>query len=136
MKLLISIFFIGFLTIHTAKAQGRNLEKFVPSKDMVSLDKENHKTTLKKGQQAYFQYSEHYSVGSYGEVIVADTTVLKVVSKVTTYERPHEEGMTGDDKALTTVVLEAVKEGKTEVVCNHNFRGKTEKSHKVKVTVK
>ena len=124
------------LALAPAIAQDRNLTKFEPTKDMVELKDVKNKIRLHVGQKAYTQYRLHSSVGIYGDVIVKDTTVLRIIDTQVAYDRPHQEGMTGDDNAVVTVVFEAIQKGKTEAIAEHKFRGQTQSKYNFKIIVK
>lgn len=125
----------SFVFFKTTLAQS-NTKEFKPTKNMVELNVLEGKASLKKGQKAYIQYTQHSSVGIDGELSISDNSLLKTIEKQSNYVNKQEKGMTGNDKATITVVLEALKAGEVTVTLTEIFRGKTEAEHTIKITIK
>ena len=136
MKTTILFFFLCIMFTTCMNAQDRNLKKFKPEKNMVALDFLKGNVTLKPGQKAYLQYTQHGSVGLGGELEIADNAIVKVVKEHTAYEKAHVKGMTGDDKATVTLVIEALEAGETDITFKKIFRGTTEEENTINITVK
>lgn len=128
---------LSLIFVHPSLAQeGWNTEKFKPEEGMVDLNTVKGKVTLKTGKKAYIQYTQHGSVGLGGQVLISNESLLKVSQTHVEQHNPYQEGMTGNDKATVTVVLEAIKKGTVNLTLNEVFRGKTEKKMSLKVSVK
>jgi hypothetical protein len=117
-------------------AQGRNLKPFKPEKNMVALDALQGKVTLKVGQKAYIQHSLHGSVGIGADLEIADATKIKIIKEHIAYEKAHRRGMTGDDAATVTLVLEALETGETSITLKKMFRGTVEEQSEILISIK
>jgi hypothetical protein len=135
MKQLFLIFILIFNLKGILMAQNRNLKPFKPEKNIVALDVLAGKAMLKVGQKAYIQYAQHGSVGIGGELTIADNTKLKIIKEHTTYQKAHKKGMTGDDAATVTLVLQALEAGSTELTLKRIFRGAVEAQNLIMITI-
>lgn len=133
-KIVISLFILlnlgGILM-----AQSRNLKPFKPEKNMVALDVLQGKATLKIGQKAYIKHALHGSVGIGGDLEIADKSKIKIIKQHTAYKKAHQVGMTGDDAATVTLVLEALEKGETTITLKKIFRGTVEEQNDIQITI-
>jgi predicted secreted protein len=130
---------LGFLLLFNfggiLMAQGRNLKPFKPEKNMLALNDLQETVTIKVGQKAYIQHSSHVSVGIGAELEIGDESKIKISKEHIKYEKAHRRGMTGDDAATVTLVLEALETGTTQIVLKNMFRRKIESEYTILITI-
>ncbi len=113
-----------------------NTTPYAPPANAVKIDYEKNKSVqLQVGQIAYFPAPVHGSVGIGANIQSTEEQILQYVDGHNTYERVQIIGMTGGDRATYTFIFQALKAGKCHVVYKKNFRGKIEKTYKIKVSV-
>ena len=93
--------------------------------------------TLRVNEKVSYSYPLHGSVGITAEYYIADENILKYIDTKVKYHHPErmKPGMTGGDSATGTFIFKAIKQGETELIIKHLFRGELEKEVKIKVTV-
>lgn len=112
-------------------------EKFKPEEAMIEINPLiSKKITLKIGQKAYYQATEHGSVGIGVGVVSKNNNILEKADTHFAYHRVQVVGMTGGDRATRTHIFEAKKAGKTKIMIREGFRGETTKKHTVKIIIK
>lgn len=112
-------------------------EKFKPEKDMIEINPlSTKKIILKIGQKAYYQASEHGSVGIGVGVISKNSKVLNKTNTHFAYQRVQVRGMTGGDQATRTHIFEAKKVGKTKLIIRESFRGEITNKYVIKIIIK
>ncbi|WP_027002545.1 hypothetical protein [Hugenholtzia roseola] len=128
---------IFFLSAYSCTSYAQwNTKPFEPKADMVAIKPTDKEVKLKVGQKLYFSMIAHGSVGLGAEANSQDSTVLNRIEIHTAHHNPDEEGMTGNDKATITFVFEALKNGKTTLITQENFRGEVRNVRKIRVIVK
>ena len=93
--------------------------------------------TLKVNEKASYNFSLHVSVGITAEYFISDENILKYIdTKIKYYHSERmKPGMTGGDSAKGTFIFKAIKQGETELIIKHLFRGDLEKEIRIKILV-
>ena len=112
----------------------KSLKSF--EKDMVSLNNKQS-FTLKVNEQALYNFTLHESVGFTAEYFIIDESILKCIDTKIKYHHPErmKPGMTGGDSATGSFIFKALKQGGTELIIKHLYRGDLEKEVIIKLTV-
>lgn len=127
MRTIVIILFLSLLAIPATFAQKSKKNKKekteINAKEIISLNplQDNN---LKVGQKASFSYIVHASVGSSADIDFKEDGLLEKVSEERKFlnksEDPHASG---DDKSSVTIVVKALKAGKTSIIQKNMFRG-------------
>lgn len=105
------------------------------SRDVVKLEDENSKVSIKLGNEIEYSHRVHSSVGSSYRVDY-DKSAFKL-SYETKYDNPESVamGMCGGDSAVQTCTFRALKKGTYTIKVIHEFRGDIEKIITYTITV-
>jgi hypothetical protein len=107
---------------------------------MFSAKKLNNEQsiTIKINEKVSYDFSLHESVGFTAEYYIKDEGIIKYINTKVKYYHPErmKPGMTGGDSARGTFIFKAIKQGETELVIKHLFRGEVDKIVKIQITVK
>ena len=106
---------------------------------MLNFKSLNNKQSiiLKINEKASYNFNLHASVGFTAEYYIVDKSILKYINTKIKYHHPErmKPGMTGGDSATGTFIFSAVKQGETELIIKHLYRGELEKEVIIKITV-
>jgi len=106
------------------------------SRDIVKLEDEDSKITIKLGSEIEYSHRVHGSVGSSYHANY-DKSAFKL-SYETKYDNPESVamGMCGGDSAVQTCTFRALKKGTYKLKVIHEFRGDIERVITYTITVK
>ena len=110
-------------------------EKFVPGKNMISINSIRGNYTVKIGQQVYYAASVHGSVGYAASAFSSDSKALPLNRSFTEYDKKQAPGLCGGDSATKYFIFDAAKAGTYEVNVRHYFRGDLENEYAITVNV-
>lgn len=112
-----------------------------PPKDEIQRVECSGETSLVKisiGNEFYYQFHRHGSVGEDAEYILGDESVISYLRTEAEYLHPEhmkKTGWTGGDAEQVKWFFKAIKKGTTTLTINTLFRFDTESSCVINITV-
>ncbi len=111
-----------------------------PEDDPVKLECKGDYTVvnLTIGDEFYYQFHRHGSVGEDAEFIVEDNSIVKHLRTETEYLHPEhmkKPGWTGGDAERGKWFFQALKAGQTDLTINILFRFEIESTCTIKIVV-
>ncbi|MFX0107982.1 MAG: hypothetical protein ACFE7R_06850 [Candidatus Hodarchaeota archaeon] len=107
-----------------------------PQEDMTQI-KCHQKPTVSVGEEFYFQFHRHGSVGEDVEFEIEDTTVVFHQRTDSEYLHPEKmkPGWTGGDAERCKWIFKALRPGKTKIKVRTLFRFEVESECQIEITV-
>ena len=111
-----------------------------PEDDIIKVECEGEDTLLKLsvGDEFYYQFHRHGSVGEDAEFTIEDESIIAHTDTKTEYLHPEhmkKPGWTGGDAERGKWFFKAIGKGKTTLAVKKIFRGTLESTCTVTVTV-
>ena len=112
-----------------------------PEEDLrrVECSGESSSIELSVGEEFYYQFHRHGSVGEDAEYILGDATIVTYLRTEAEYLHPEhmkKQGWTGGDAERVKWFFKALKEGATTLTINILFRFDIESTCVLNITVK
>lgn len=109
--------------------------KTTPTNNMLTITDTTEFIDLHIGEQASYQALEHGSVGIKVELLISNSSVLKIDKQKKEYAHPNNKKMPGGDQVTKTFILQAIDEGMATIQIRKLFRGALQKEQTIKCIV-